>query len=496
MASALDALRGRVGGRDAVALSAGELVAVSEAFGVLRRTVDAAYMPVVAEINRLSGREWGRDSLAKKNGFASPIALISAATGVTSGEAARLVAVGEATASRTTLTGEPLPARYPFVADALSAGHLGAAAAQAIIGMLTRVALRADHGACREVERTLVDAAPGLTLEQLQRLILRAEAHLDPDGVAPREEELRADRSLTIRQDRSGMVTFTGRFDPETAAPIKTAIEALVGGMLNRRDAAAAGDASSASDAACVGAVSGDTGAAGVSGSLGASGSPGASGASGSPGASGAGADASHGLGGLDVGDRRTIRQMQADALADLCRHGLGCAQVPTGVSTTVVVRMTLADLDAGTGYATIDGIDQPVSVGAVRRMAADAQVIPCVLGGDSEILDWGRTKRLFTPAQKLALAERDGGCAFCGHPPSFTVAHHILWWLRDTGPTDLSNGILLCVACHHRVHDDGWDIRIDGTGVTARVWFIPPAWLDPSRTPRLGGRARYDLTA
>lgn len=196
------------------------------------------------------------------------------------------------------------------------------------------------------------------------------------------------------------------------------------------------------------------------------------------------------------MADERSVAQMRVDALADLCRHALGCEKTPTGASTTVVVRVHLDDLQAGVGVGTIDGIDQPISIAAVRRMAADAQIIPCVLGGDSEILDWGRTKRLFTPAQKLALVERDGGCAFCGLPPSMTVAHHLRWWARDHGRTDLDNGILLCVACHHRVHDDGWDIRIEGKGTAAKIWFIPPPWLDPERTPRLGGRARYDLAA
>ena len=128
--------------------------------------------------------------------------------------------------------------------------------------------------------------------------------------------------------------------------------------------------------------------------------------------------------------------------------------------------------------------------------MAADAQVIPCVLGGDSEILDWGRVKRLFTPAQKVALAERDGGCARCGAPPAWTHVHHLDWWERDRGPTDLANGVLLCTACHHTIHDEGWTITVEGTGTTARVWFLPPPWIDASRTPRLGGRARFALTA
>ena len=37
----------------------------------------------------------------------------------------------------------------------------------------------------------------------------------------------------------------------------------------------------------------------------------------------------------------------------------------------------------------------------------------------------------------------------------------------------------------HHRMHRDGWDIR-----VTDNVpWFIPPSSIDFYRTPRRGGR-------
>jgi hypothetical protein len=37
------------------------------------------------------------------------------------------------------------------------------------------------------------------------------------------------------------------------------------------------------------------------------------------------------------------------------------------------------------------------------------------VLGGDGEVLDLGRTLRLFTGAARRALLLRDGGCAFPG---------------------------------------------------------------------------------
>ncbi|KJL32140.1 HNH endonuclease [Microbacterium azadirachtae] len=76
------------------------------------------------------------------------------------------------------------------------------------------------------------------------------------------------------------------------------------------------------------------------------------------------------------------------------------------------------------------------------------------------------------------------------------TKAHHIEWWARDHGGTDLDNGVLLCETCHHLIHDNGRDIRIEGIGVRAKVWFLPPPSTDPLRTPRLGGRARTELLA
>ena len=233
------------------------------------------------------------------------------------------------------------------------------------------------------------------------------------------------------------MILLTARLDPETGAPVTTVIEAMVAAQLRRRD-----------DAPAV------------------------------------------------VADTRSVRQMQADALADLCRHALGCDLTrPAGASTTVIVRIDLATLDGAPGTATIDGIDRPLSAGAARRLAAAANVIPIVLGTKSEPLDWGRTKRLFTHAQRFALLERDGGCASCGAPPGWTHAHHIHWWHRDRGPTDLANGVMLCTTCHHRIHADGWIIHVTGTASTDTVWFTPPAHVDPTRTPRLGGRRRYDLT-
>ena len=436
IAEALAALAAAGGERPAGSLTPGELVAVNDAFGMLKRHVDAAFAPVAAEISRQSRRELGKESLAKTQGFSTPVSLISTTTGASVGEAIRLVQVGEATAPRVALSGEPLPAKHPHVADAVASGRLGMTAAAAIITLLDKLALRVDAGRLDAGERELVALAPGLRPEELNRLIARAEAHLDPDGLEPRHEALCAETSVVVAQ-RDGMLVLTAKFDPESGAPVKAALDGYVTDVLRRNEHA-------------------DT----------------------------------------DDRDLRSVKQLQAAALTEFCRHALGCDQAPTGPTATVVVRIDLTDLQSGTGAAIIDGLDQPIPAGALRRLAADAQIIPCVLGTDSDILDWGRAKRLFTPAQKLALAERDGGCVSCGAPPAWCHGHHIAWWDRDTGPTNLSNGVLLCTGCHHRLHRDGWDIHIDGPGTHARVWLIPPPWIDKHRTPRLAGRSRYTLTA
>ena len=115
---------------------------------------------------------------------------------------------------------------------------------------------------------------------------------------------------------------------------------------------------------------------------------------------------------------------------------------------------MTLEDLQSGLGAAQLDGVEDPISASAARRLAADAELIPAVLGGNSQILDLGIGRRLFTKAQRIAFAERDGGCAItgCGRPPPYTEAHHIHWWSHG-GQTNLNNGILLCTGHHHVIH-------------------------------------------
>ncbi|MDQ0893820.1 HNH endonuclease signature motif containing protein [Agromyces ramosus] len=416
----------------------GGLVRVTDLLAQVRRDADALLARVSAEVAKRSGSEFGDQGLAKTHGFHNPVRLIAASTGASRHEAARLIAVGTATAERQSFGGERLPSRRPHVAAALRAAEISVDAASAITSMLDRVAVRTDPRQADVAESVLVGLANRVPLETLMRGVREAEARLDHDGVEPREEELRHGRSLTMREDGNGMVHLSAHLDPETAAPVKAAIEALVSDVLRRRRNAP-------------------------------------------------------GEGAPVIDDPRSIPQLQADALAALARHTLGCTQTLTPLAkTTVVVRMHLETLVDGVGHARIDGIDQPISAATARRMAADADVIPAVFGGDSLPLDLGRAARLFSRAQRLALAERDGGCSSCGQNIGYVEAHHIDWWERDAGPTDLANGVMLCSFCHHSVHREAWSIRVE----RGEVWFIPPPHIDPQQVPRLGGRARFALPA
>ena len=114
-----------------------------------------------------------------------------------------------------------------------------------------------------------------------------------------------------------------------------------------------------------------------------------------------------------------------------------------------------------------------------LRQLACDADILPIVLGGDSQPLDVGRQRRTVTDTQRRALVARDRGCVWehCNAPALQCHAHHIEHW-TDGGPTDLHNLALLCHLRHTHIHDTGWTL----TGVGDR-WILhqgPPSHAGP----------------
>jgi len=210
------------------------LLAVVGAVGALTRRAEALGAVLAAEVAKRSPVGGREGNLARTKGFASAGRLIAASRGGQVGRAVELVKVGQGTASRRTLGGEVLPAAHPHVAAALHAGTISVDAAQVIMVMLDRVAPRANPVEVEALEEVLTAQAAQFPLHQLERLVRHAEARLDPGGIAPREEEQRAARSLTLRQDPTGMFHLKGTLDPETGAPIKTVFDAYVAARLRK----------------------------------------------------------------------------------------------------------------------------------------------------------------------------------------------------------------------------------------------------------------------
>ncbi len=341
-------------------------------------------------------------------------------------ETAQRLGIDEGSAQRLIAAGgEPEASRHPQVRRAFRDGRIGAAAVEVLERTLDAIA-----EAPAMLEPTLVAKAEQLTLRELRRACEQAIAMHDRASLEEQERRHRQQRELVVGRDHEGMVTLRARLDAASAAPVIALLDAQVRDAFQRRkdDEVVAGS------------------------------------------------------------DSRTAGQIRADALVMLAQHCLGCDEPGSGVRTEVVVRLDYEALATGLGAGSCDSIAGPISGATMRMMAVDAGVIPVVLGGGSLPLDWGRGRRLFTAAQRKAIVERDGGCAWCLAPPTWCIVHHVDFW-NHGGRTDLDNGVLLCTGCHVRLHSTEWELELrDG-----RPWLIPPASVDRDRTPIRGGVARLD---
>lgn len=120
----------------------------------------------------------------------------------------------------------------------------------------------------------------------------------------------------------------------------------------------------------------------------------------------------------------------------------------------------------------TSDAVALPIST--LRRLCCDAEIIPVVMDGPSRVLDLGRSKRTASAEQRHALRAMHASCVFpgCGVPFEACRIHHVDWWTRDVGRTDLARLVPICEHDHHRVHEGGWSLTIDGDRVA--TWSRP----------------------
>jgi Domain of unknown function (DUF222) len=169
--------------------------------------------------------------------------------------------------------------------------------------------------------------------------------------------------------------------------------------------------------------------------------------------------------------DQRTTAQRRHDALGSVFARVLsgGALGREHAVRPQVVVQVPLATMQAAPGTpglppAWLQDSRAPLCSAELDRLACDSEVRFALLNGDGEVLQLGRSKRLFEGALRRAMETRDGGCRYpgCFAPSSQSEGHHLKRWV-DGGLTDLDEGALLC--WHHHVHVHAHDIRIKKVG-------------------------------
>ncbi|TFC29633.1 DUF222 domain-containing protein [Cryobacterium sp. TMT2-18-2] len=131
--------------------------------------------------------------------------------------------------------------------------------------------------------------------------------------------------------------------------------------------------------------------------------------------------------------------------------------------------------------HGQIEGNPVPISQETIDRLLCDTGTRGIKFDAEAQIIDVGRDERLFTEAQRTAMGVRDGGCLWggCDRSPAWSEAHHINEWLKDTGNTNLANGVLLCHPHHLLLHNQHWKITRTGN----QYWLRPPVENDPKQT-------------
>jgi hypothetical protein len=119
-------------------------------------------------------------------------------------------------------------------------------------------------------------------------------------------------------------------------------------------------------------------------------------------------------------------------------------------------------------------GFDLDLPIDTIRRMACCADVlVPVVTAANGINLHLGRAQRLPSRDQRRALRAMYPTCPVPGCRVQFDKLriHHLRWWTRHLGPTDLENLLPLCCVHHDAVHTSDLVITMRDDRSLPLVW-------------------------
>jgi len=443
------------------------------------------------QIDHRSAVELAGQGMARQSGYRTPIEMAKNLGGLTQQEtmavhdAGRIMREGQSASPDTDQPSDPnIPVAQPAaesvplapwlqsVSRALKNNELSSAQAAAIRTGLGTPTEGVPVEVLTESASTLVRDGQHLTPERLLKWARQMRDRLDRSGVALRESERRARRSAKLFTRPDGMMQLNWVMDPEEGMIFKTLVDRTIS---PKAGGPRTGDEESRrriqDDPREPHEILADQ--LGLFFQLGATVDPSQLLATPTasvvvltrraPTTTAGGADG--------ASPAATVTAPRADGLPS--PHDPDMEHFPTG------------QYDIG----WIDGHSDPVSSQTVDRLICGGSTTEVSFTHDGQPLDVGREQRLFGRKQRVALGAQFGGCTWtdkfgnriCPRPPSWSEAHHIEHWHRDNGKTVMANGILFCKLHHLELHNDGWEVLRKGD----TYWLIPPASVDPARTPR-----------
>jgi len=316
------------------------------------------------------------------------------------GEAATRVRAAAAVGPRTSMLGETLQPQLPRLAALQRDGVVTpdkVAIVERAMHKLTRPGLDPDD--VETAEQLLTDHAPTLGPTELRRFAAAVVETADPDGPEPIDDQHQQQRrAVQLKQRRDGMWDLKGRLSATLGAQLNAILDPLAKPRTSSIENA-------------------------------------------------------DGTTTTKIPDERPSTQRLHDALDEACGKLLKSTDLPSvgGVPASVIITITIEDLLAKAGLAeTADG--SQFTADQLWRIADEADLWPIIIDRHGVPLALGRSQRLASKGQTLALIARDGGCSFpgCTHPGAWCDRHHPLDWILG-GNTDLNNLTLLCR--YHHTH-------------------------------------------